>query len=146
MSIRIKQFLQEGAEHLNVLVVEPGMAPYEKEINGLKEMQATVGGLITASYPYEEPIAIVSNDESLLFNRSIEGGYGGIFGPFFVCGLAEDSFCSLTPEQMEHFKKKFHQAEILLAVRGNEPITLKVEPRPHTQPDQPKHPPKTPGR
>lgn len=35
---------------MNVLVVEPGMAPYEKEVNGLEEMQATVGGLITASY------------------------------------------------------------------------------------------------
>ena len=135
---------------MNVLMVEPGMAPYEKEVNGLEEMQAAVGGLITASYPYDEPVAIVSNDESLLegmpFNRSIEGGYGGIFGPFFVCGLAEDSFCSLTPEQMEHFKKKFHQAEILMAARGNEPITLKVEPCPHTQPDQPKRPPKTLGR
>lgn len=135
---------------MNVLVVEPGMAPYEKEINGLEEMQATVGGLITASYPYKEQVGIVSNDDSigmgLPFNRSIEGGYGGIFGTFFVCGLTEDSFCSLTPEQMEHFKKKFHQAEILLAVRGNEPVTLKVEPRPHTQPDQPKRPPKTPGR
>ncbi|MDE6280771.1 MAG: DUF3846 domain-containing protein, partial [Oscillospiraceae bacterium] len=87
---------------MNVLMVEPGMEPYEKKINGLKEMQAAVGGLITFSYPYEEPIAIVSNDESILegmpFNRSIEGGYGGIFGPFFVCGLTEYSFCSLTPE------------------------------------------------
>lgn len=135
---------------MNVLVVEPGMTPYEKEINGLEEMQATVGGLITASYPYKEQVGIVSNDDSigmgLPFNRSIEGGYGGIFGTFFVCGLTEDSFCSLTPEQMEYFKKKFHQAEILLAVCGNEPVTLKVEPRPHTQPDQPKRPPKTPGR
>ena len=76
---------------MNVLVVEPGMAPYEKEVNGLKEMQATVGGLITVIYPYEEQVAIVSNDESILegmpFNRSVEGGYGGIFGTFFVCGL-----------------------------------------------------------
>ena len=75
---------------MNVLVVEPGTIPYEKEINGLEEMQATVGGLITAIYPFEERVAIVGNDESLLlgleFNRSIEGGYGGIFGPFFVCG------------------------------------------------------------
>ena len=135
---------------MNVLVVEPGMTPYEKEINGLKDMQAIVGGMITASYPFKEKVAIVSNDEGLLlkmeFNRSIEGGYGGIFGTFFVCGLTEDSFCSLTPEQMEHFKKKFHQAEILVGTCGNEAITLKVEPRPHTQPDQPKHPPKTPGR
>lgn len=135
---------------MNVLVVEPGMAPYEKEVNGLKEMQATVGGLITVIYPYEEQVAIVSNDESILegmpFNRSVEGGYGGIFGTFFVCGLTEDSFCSLSPEQMDRFKKEFHHAEILIAAKGNTPITLKVEPRPATPPEQPKRPPKTPGR
>ena len=50
---------------MRVLMVEPGMAPYEKEINGLEEMQAAVGGLITASYPFEEPVALVSNDEIL---------------------------------------------------------------------------------
>ena len=33
---------------MNVLVVEPGILPYEREINGLKEMQAAVGGPITA--------------------------------------------------------------------------------------------------
>ena len=135
---------------MNVLVVEPGMAPYEKEVNGLKEMQATVGGLITVIYPYEEQVAIVSNDESILegmpFNRSVEGGYGGIFGTFFVCGLGEEDFCSLPPEQMERFKKKFHQAEILVGAKGNTPITLKVDPRPATPPKQPKRPPKTPGR
>lgn len=135
---------------MNVLVVEPGMALYEKEVNGLKEMQATVGGLITVIYPYEEQVAIVSNDESILegmpFNRSVEGGYGGIFGTFFVCGLSEDDFCSLSPEQMERFKKKFHQAEILVGAKGNTPITLKVDPRPATPPEQPKRPPKTPGR
>ena len=135
---------------MNVLVVEPGMAPYEKEVNGLKEMQATVGGLITVIYPYEEQVAIVSNDESILegmpFNRSVEGGYGGIFGTFFVCGLGEEDFCSLSPEQMERFKEEFHQAEILIAAKGNTPITLKVDPRPATPPEQPKRPPKTPGR
>ena len=135
---------------MNVLVVDPGMAPYEKEVNGLKEMQATVGGLITVIYPYEEQVAIVSNDESILegmpFNRSVEGGYGGIFGTFFVCGLGEEDFCSLPPEQMERFKKKFHQAEILVGAKGNTPITLKVDPRPATPPEQPKRPPKTPGR
>lgn len=64
---------------MRVLMVEPGMAPYEKEINGLEEMQAAVGGLITASYPFAEPVALVSNDESIFlgmpFNRSVEGGY-----------------------------------------------------------------------
>ena len=96
---------------MNVLVVEPGYLPYEKEINGLSEMQATVGGYIQAIYPYEDPVAIVCDEEGLLkdydFNRSVEGGYGGVFGTFFVCGLSEDSFCSLSPEQMKHYKEKF---------------------------------------
>ena len=98
---------------MNVLVVEPGMAPYEKEVNGLKEMQATVGGLITVIYPYEEQVAIVSNDESILegmpFNRSVEGGYGGIFGTFFVCGLGEEDFCSLPPEPVSYTHLRAHE-------------------------------------
>ena len=125
--------ISDRSDDLNVLMVEPGMVPYEKEINGLEQMQAAVGGLITAIYPFEEPVAVVANDEGILlgmeFNRSMEGGYGGVFGPFFVCGLSEESFCSLTPEQMETFKKKFHYAEILLGVKGDDPITLKVEPK-----------------
>ena len=119
---------------MNVLVVEPGLIPYEKEINGLDEMQAVVGGYIQAIYPYEELVAIVCNEEGLLldlpFNRSIDGGYGGVFGTFFVCGLGEENFCSLPPEEMTRFKERFKQAEILIGVRGNEPITLKVSAHP----------------
>ena len=125
---------------MNVLVVEPGFAPYEKEINGLEEMQSTVGGLIQAIYPYPEQVAIVCNEEGLInglpFNRSVEGGYGGVFGTFFVCGLSEDSFCSLSPEQMKHYKEKFKHAEILLGAKGNEPVTLKVEAYPKQSPEK----------
>ncbi len=125
---------QKAVEQMTVLMVEPGYAPYEKTIpNTLEAKQELVGGLITAIYPYEEMVAIVANDEGILlnmeFNRSVEGGYGGGFGSFFVCGLTEDDFCSLPPDQMERFKKKFHKAEILLGVRGNDLITLKVEPK-----------------
>lgn len=125
---------QNSIEQMTVLMVEPGYAPYEKTIpNTLQAKQELVAGLITAIYPYEEMVAIVANDEGILlgmdFNRSVEGGYGGLFGPFFVCGLTEDDFCSLPPDQMERFKKKFHKAELLLGVRGNDLITLKVEPK-----------------
>ena len=126
---------------MRVLMVEPGTAPYETEINGLEEMQAAVGGRITASYPFEERVALVSNEESIWlqmpFNRSVEGGYGGIFGRFFVCGIEGESFSSLTPEQMTRYREKYYQAEILLAVHGNEVETLKVEPRPRRGPEPP---------
>lgn len=135
---------------MNVLVVEPDFAPYEKEINGLSRMQETVGGLIQAIYPFEEEVAVVCNDEGILlgmpFNRSMEGGYGGVFGTFFVCGLGEEDFCSLTPAQMETYRKKFHHAEILLGIRGNDPVTLKVQPKQRPAPDAPNRAPKPPER
>jgi len=116
---------------MNELVVEPNYQPYEKEINGLAEMQATVGGYIQAIYPYEDNVAIVCDEEGLFknypFNRSVEGGYGGVFGTFFICGLGEDNFISLTPEQVKTYKHKFMAAEILVGVKGNEPLTIKVE-------------------
>ena len=118
---------------MNVLVVEPGILPYEREINGLKEMQEVVGGPITALYPWEDQAAVVCNDEALLlnlpFNRSVEGGYGGVFGAFFVCGLGEEDFCSLTPEQVKTYKAKFHQGELLVGFRGPEPVTIKIPAR-----------------
>ena len=125
---------EKVTEQMTVLVVEPGYAPYEKTIpHDVHAMQEIVGGWITAIYPYEEMVAIVANDEGLLlgvdFNRTVEGGYGGIVGPFFVCGPSEDDFCSLPPDQIERFKKKFHKAEILVGFRGSEPVTLKVEPK-----------------
>ncbi len=122
---------------MNVLVVEPGYLPYEKEINGLEEMQKTVGGYIQAIYPYPEPVAIVCNEEGLNvgleYNRSVPGGYGGIFGTFFLCGTEEDHFCSLTSEQVQTYKKYFEKSEILLGAKENEPITFKVPSKPKGQ-------------
>lgn len=135
---------------MNVLVVEPGYLPYEKEIKDsadhLEQMQAIVGGLIEPIYPYHEEVAIVCNEEGLInglpFNRSVPGGYGGVFGTFFICGLGEEDFCSLPPELMERFKKEFRNSEILLGFDGNEAVTLKVssQPKPHdTSPHEKNH-------
>ena len=129
---------------MNVLVVEPGYLPYKKEIKDgadhLEQMQAIVGGLIEPIYPYHEEVAIVCNEEGLInglpFNRSVPGGYGGVFGTFFICGLGEEDFCSLPPDLMERFKKEFRNSEILLGFDGNEAVTLKVssQPKPHDTP------------
>ena len=136
--------------YLNVLVVEPDYAPYEKEVSGLHEMQAVVGGAIQAIYPYKEQVAIVCNEEGILnglpFNRSVEGGYGGVFGTFFVCGLDEDGFCSLPPEQVKTYKQKFYHAEILIGTMGNEAVTIKVEPREKNKPPKGHDRPTQPGR
>lgn len=47
---------------MNVLMVEPGKAPYETQIgDDLRSMQAAVGGYIQAVYPFEQPVALVCN-------------------------------------------------------------------------------------
>lgn len=118
---------------MKVLMVEPGFVPYETEINGLQEMQQAVGGLIQAIYPFEEQVGVICNEEGIInglpFNRSMPGGYEGVFGNFFVCGLGEEDFCSLTSEQMQKYKNVFHNAEILLGASRKGLVTLKVEPQ-----------------
>lgn len=47
---------------MTVVIVKPGYAPYEAEINGLDEMQEVVGGTIQAIYPFEDRAAVVCNE------------------------------------------------------------------------------------
>ena len=62
-----------------VLIVEPGKEPYVKEIaSGLE-----VGGYIEAIYPYEDPVALVCNEEGKLeglpLNRALRDEDGDIY-------------------------------------------------------------------
>ena len=78
---------------MNVLMVEPGKAPYETEISdGLEAMQAAVGGNIQAVYPYEDLVGLVCNEEGKLeglpLNRALRTEDGEIYdiiaGNFFA--------------------------------------------------------------
>ena len=136
---------------MNVLVVEPGFLPYEKEINGLRDMQKLVGGHIQAIYPFKEAVALVCNESAVLdgleFNRSIpERGYGGIRGTFFVCGLGEEDFISLTPEQVKTYADRFKKAEVFIAMNGEKPFTIRVDATPKYPYGKPKPPHKPPKR
>ena len=52
------------AKGLDVLLVQPGMYPQKISIGtDLKDFQNAVGGTIAASYPFDDPVAIVYNDE-----------------------------------------------------------------------------------
>ena len=100
---------------MNVLVVEPLKAPYEKEIDpGLESLQHEVGGWIEAM-GLDEDACIICNEEGKLngleLNRSIKDDRGRISdiiaGTFLVVGSGEENFDSLTPKQMEKYKKRF---------------------------------------
>lgn len=52
---------------MRILVIEPLKPPYSKDICGsLEEMKAIVGGYIQAIYPFDDPIALVCNEEGKL--------------------------------------------------------------------------------
>ena len=81
---------------MNVLMVEPGKAPYETQIgDDLQSMQSVVGGYIQAVYPYEEPVALICNEDGKLdglpLNRALRDSDGDIYdivaGNFFIVGL-----------------------------------------------------------
>ena len=123
-------------EKLTVLVVEPMKEPYVKEIDpGLHALQAEVGGDIAASYPFDDPVGLVLNDEGKLIgldlNRSLRDEHGEIYdvmaGTFLVVGLSEDSFTSLTPEQVQKYTEHFKQPEQFISLNG-QIIALPVEP------------------
>ena len=110
----------ENDSTITVLVVEPGKEPYAKEIDsGLESLQHEIGGYIQAVYPFEEPVAIVCNEEAKLeglpLNRALRDDDGDIYdivaGTFMVVGLTDDSFGSLTPELMQQFTDHFKTPE-----------------------------------
>ena len=107
-----------------ILEVTPGHKSERKEIpHTLEAMQSIVGGYIQAIYPYDDPVAIVCNEAGKLLglepNRAIRDPDTNeiidiICGPFFVCGLNEDDFCSLTEEQQAYYESLFHNPELFL--------------------------------
>ncbi len=114
---------------MRVLVVEPERRPEAREINGsLHTMQGIVGGLIQPVYPFDDPVALVYNDEGKLMNLPANRGlrdkdgqiYDIIFGTFFLCGVPADCdhFTSLTPEQIKTYQEKFYTPEMFWDMDG----------------------------
>ena len=77
----------------------------------------------------------VCNDEGKLIglelNRGLRDEHGEIYdvmaGTFLVVGLSEDSFTSLTPEQVQKYTEHFKQPEQFISLNG-QIIALPAEP------------------
>ena len=102
---------------ITVLLVRLCEAPQTVEIPAtLAAYQQLVGGTIQAIYPsMEDPIALICNDEGKLLglplNRPLfdEDGtlYDIIAGTFFIVGLSDDDFTSLSPELIQKYSELF---------------------------------------
>lgn len=122
-------------QKMNVVLVEPNKeARIVKIDNTLKAMQGTVGGYIEAVYPYDDNVAIVCNGEGkiagLPLNRALKDATGKVYdviaGTFFVAGLTEDNFGSLTEEQTDFFLAKFKQPEMFVCLE-DEIVSIPLE-------------------
>lgn len=113
----------DNSKLMDVLLVKPGMYPQQVQIGKeLEDLQAAVDGDIEESFPFNEEVAIITNalgkNMGKELNRSIRSEDGEIYdiyaGDFFVVGVTEDDYCSLSPEQMKQFEEKFHQPEMFV--------------------------------
>ena len=114
-------------EKMTVLVIEPEKKPYVKDISsGLASLQKEVGGFIEAVYPFEEPVAIICDEEAKLkgsqLNRTLRDDEGHIYdvvaGTFLVVGLGEENFTSLHPDLIKKFSDFYHTPEMFIRMDG----------------------------
>ena len=123
---------------MKVLVVEPEKEPYVREISsGLSSLQKEVGGFIEAVYPFEDPVAIICNEEGKLeglsLNRALRDEDGHVYdiiaGTFLIAGLSEDNFCSLDDAQIEKFSALYKTPELFMRL-GNRTLVIPAEEKP----------------
>lgn len=108
-------------QFITVVLCEPGKEACVTTIpNNLKTLQNTVGGYIEAVYPFEDPVAIICNEEGKLngmeLNRALRDESGQIYdvlaGPFFLAGLGGENFTSLSEELQLKYYQMFKNPEM----------------------------------
>ena len=108
---------------MKVLRIQPQKYPEVIEIDGsLESLQKEVAGPIQAVYPWDDPVALICNEEGKLaedafehYNRVLcnEIGipYDIVVGTFLIVGLTEDDFGELSHELIQKYEKLFHNPD-----------------------------------
>mgnify|MGYP001081303981 FL=1 len=121
------QTAQMDTEDITVLSVKPLREPCVITIpNKLRTLQNQVGGMIEAIYPFEDPVAILLNDEGKLNgsmpNRGLYDSSGHLYdviaGTFLIVGLSEEDFCSLSEELSAKYMEKYKIPERMAFING----------------------------
>ena len=130
-----------NTEKITVLVVEPEKKPYVKEIDpGLRSLQKEVGGFIEAVYPFEDPVAIICDEEAKLkgsqLNRALRDDEGHIYdvvaGTFLVVGVGEEDFSSLGQDSIKKFSQLYQTPELFIRMNGKL-VVLPMEEEKHKE-------------
>ena len=123
-------------ERISVLLVEPGEKPRIVTVpHTLDEFQKLVDDLIQATYPYDDPVALVCADngkcKGFVANRMLEDDNGEpydiICGTFFICGLSPTDFASISDELAEKYMKKFEAPEVFMRTADGHVVQFKLK-------------------
>ena len=108
---------------MKVLMIRPMEAPEVMEIeHTLEAMQELVGGTIACTYPWEDPVGVVVSDDGIALGYPLNRGlldaegnlYDVICGPFFICGLTEDSFTDIPEDLVSKYTEMFRWPEMYM--------------------------------
>lgn len=115
-------------QEITVVACHPGKrAEITKIASSLEDMQAFVGGYIQAVYPFEDPVALICNEEAKMIglepNRALRDKeskvvYDIIAGSFFIADCSGETFDSLSQEQQDKYRRMFEKPEHFLKLGG----------------------------
>ena len=120
---------------LRVLLVKPMERPHIVIISHtLDDMQQLVGGCIQAVYPWDDPVALICNDNGIAMglplNRMLKTEEGQIYdiihGTFFLAGLSYDSFSSISNRLADKYRKLFQYPELYKQTEDGHMICFKI--------------------
>lgn len=123
---------------MKVLRIKPMCRPEVIDIDGsLESLQKEVGGLIQATYPWDDKVALICNDEGKLmgleFNRPLYNAdaqmYDYVVGTFLIVGLTEDDFGSLSDEMIEKYTSMFRRCYGLLEDEDGKRYFVRMKPK-----------------
>ena len=108
---------------MKILRTRDLVSPEIVDMDGtLEALQAAVGGYIEAVYPFDDPVAIVCNDDGkfngMQPNRALYDTDGEIMdiiaGTFLIVGLSDDNFAELSDELAAKYAALFGTPEAFL--------------------------------
>ena len=123
---------------MKVLRIKPMCRPETIEIDGsLGSLQKEVGGMIQATYPWDDKVALICNDDGKLmgleFNRPLYNSdnqmYDYVVGTFLIVGLTEDDFGSLSDEMIEKYARMFRHCYCLIEDDDDKRYFVRMKPK-----------------
>ena len=117
---------------MKVIMVEPGYEARRVNIeDSLENLQAIVGGYIQALYPWDDPVAVLVDEDGYLPNRVLfdedDETYDLLVGTFLIVGLTEDDFGSLSDELAEKYLEKFRYPERFLRLPDGHVLMFRAD-------------------